>query len=148
MNSCRSAVHTEMLQLFSQLSQRLEKQAIPLLKTFSVRNTFWTILLVCFHTFFFLFFFGMNRFIYVLFILTFFRYISETLCGPNWWNYNGRSKYLSKVVILLHKYTSRWCCLFWLSRIWHWSPEAMWASLSLCLQNKKKWMEDKVSCFI
>lgn len=63
------------------------------------------------------------------FIWTPFRYISETICGSNWWDYNGRSKYWSKIVILLQKFTSRWC-LAEHGIKWTKGPEAMWASLS------------------
>lgn len=39
------------------------------------------------------FWFDEQIYLFIIY-LTFFRYISETLCGPNWWNYHGRSKYL------------------------------------------------------
>lgn len=48
--SNRSGIDTEMQNIFSQLSQKLEKQAILSLKTSSVRNIFLTTLLVCFLT--------------------------------------------------------------------------------------------------
>ncbi len=132
--SNRSGIDTEMQKIFSQLSQKQEKQAILSLKTSSGRNIFLTTLLVCFLTSVVIFedwWTDIFFYQYIFFIWTLFRDISETICGSNWWNYNGRSKYWSKIIILLHKFTSRWCNMALKE------TEAMWASLS-CLQKKIK----------